>query len=74
MKLIKTNAGLPSNVFVYMTQVVGNKYVTIDYLFRDHNEQVTDMYKPGRIEVMHESEIEQPTEDEIKKFLKKYCV
>lgn len=73
MNIIKTNAGLPFNVFVYMVQVVNNKYVTIDYLFRDHIEQVTDMYKPGRIEEMHESEIEQLTEDDMKMFLK-YCV
>ena len=73
MNIIKTNAGLPFNVFVYMVQVVDNKYVTIDYLFRDYIEQVTDMYKPGRIEEMHESEIEQLTEDEMTNFLK-YCV
>ena len=56
-----------------MVHVVGNKYVTIDYLFRDNIEQVTDMYKPGRIEEMHDSEIEQLTEDEIQHFLK-YCI
>lgn len=72
MNVFKTNAFLPFNVFVYMVHVVGNKYVTIDYLFRDNIEQVTDMYKPGRIEEMHKSEIEQLTEDEIQHFLK-YC-
>ena len=55
-----------------MVQVIDNKYVTIDYLFRGDIEQVTDMYKPGRMEEMHESEIEQLTYDEMQNFLK-YC-
>ena len=72
MNVIKTNSCLPFNVFVYMVQVIDNKYVTIDYLFRGDIEQVTDMYKPGRMEEMHESEIEQLTDDEMQNFLK-YC-
>lgn len=69
MNLIKTNAGLPANVFVYMVRVVDNKYVTLDYLFSNNNEQVTDMYKPGRIEEMHVSEIEQLTDDDMRNFV-----
>lgn len=68
MKLIKTNAGLPANVFVYMTHIVNNKYVTINYCFRDDLEQVTDMYKPGRIEEMHESEIISLSDDDLRNF------
>lgn len=69
MGLIKTNAGLPHNTFVYMLHLVKDKYVVVDYKFPHHCDLTTDVYTVGSVEEMGDYEVESCSEQELNDFI-----